>query len=248
LAYEPKDGEEEEFADLRTEMWELGYNLTKTFDSEDQNDVQLSVFESETDLIIAFRGTDSLQDLLVDLKSAVLIDFKNGVGQIGKGVHGCVDAVQDCVDRLVYFTKKRVTFTGHSIGGVLACAVASTQTPAPLTITFGCPLIGDKEFTRAFNNAVVHHRWVNGNDIITRVPWRLGRFKHTRTLHYITMGHRIAKAWIAPSWLKMQLNRWGWFKISPSRWAKTALTNHPVRSYHLGLKTVMLQRAFDQYK
>lgn len=245
LAYQKHGELEDGYAGCRDEMLGFGFNLTYEFDSEDEHDVQFSVFESDEEMIIAFRGTDSVEDLIVDLKSAVLEDF--GRGQVGKGVKGCVGRVDNEIWDIITRTSKKVTLGGHSIGGAIASAIALKRwSLVGMVVTFGCPRTGDTEFTFDSNQLVKHRRYVNGNDIITRLPWQLGRFKHCGTLHYLTVGTRIAKAWVNPSWLRVLMNRWGWFKRSPFRWATTSATNHPIASYQLGLKALLFQAMVDQ--
>ncbi len=237
MAYEPEADNQDQHEALRSEMFDRGFNLTCEFDSEDRHDVQFSVFESADELIIAFRGTSSTEDLIVDLISARLIPTTEG--GIGSGVYDCANRVFDKISTIIYSAGKRTTICGHSIGGAIASAVASFFTPdVDFVVTFGSPRVGDDYFQRRFDSKIDHHRWVNGNDLVTRLPFPFGRFRHTKTLCYITVGTLEPEAWFNPPWWAVLINRWGWFKRSPIKWATTSASNHPLTSYHESLKSI----------
>merc|ERR1711871_25815 len=65
-----------------------------------------------------------------------------------------------------------------------ARAKSDPNVPDPLELyTYGSPRVGLNSFYDAFNQMqIVHHRWVNSNDIITRVP--TFPYKHNGTEHY----------------------------------------------------------------
>lgn len=86
--------------------------------------------------------------------------------------------------------------TGHSLGGALA-VLAAVQLNLQSAIlangvyTLGQPRAGDAEFTAVFNNAFAGRafRFVNNNDIVTRVPaWIRGYRQGEAMLYFDTAG------------------------------------------------------------
>lgn len=69
---------------------------------------------------------------------------------------------------------KHFVFTGHSLGGALAFLTGALLKNAgpvyPQLITFGAPRAGDQTFVDA-QAAIPHARYVNGFDVVVRVPW-----------------------------------------------------------------------------
>ncbi len=51
------------------------------------------------------------------------------------------------------------------------------------TVTFGSPRVGTKRYVQ--NAGITHIRWVNNNDIVTRVPPTWLRYRHTGTRMYL---------------------------------------------------------------
>ena len=68
--------------------------------------------------------------------------------------------------------------------------------------TYGSPRVGWRGFVKAL--AVKHHRWVNNNDIVTRVPLAIMGYVHDGEEHYmnaygnvreLTMWQRFKDRW-----------------------------------------------------
>ena len=90
-------------------------------------------------------------------------------------------------------------FTGHSLGAALATlAVADLKLrkddqPVNGLYTFGQPRTGDTEFANAFNTAFGSQtfRFVNNNDLVTRIPPRSLGFSHLGELRYFDVNGRL---------------------------------------------------------
>ena len=65
--------------------------------------------------------------------------------------------------------------TGHSLGAAMA-TITATRVDAECLYTFGSPRVGGKEFIKQLN--CEHHRFVNNNDIVTKVPPQIMGFQH----------------------------------------------------------------------
>ncbi|MBM4092131.1 MAG: lipase family protein [Planctomycetes bacterium] len=135
---------------------------------------QAYVLSTDHDRIVAFRGTEPREwnDIRADLNAVT--DLAETVGRVHRGFKQEVDTLWPDVESLLTDESKAKWLTGHSLGGAMATicagrclAVPEIQLPAGL-FTFGSPRVGNKQYVSAI--ALVHYRWVNNNDIVTRVP------------------------------------------------------------------------------
>jgi triacylglycerol lipase len=78
---------------------------------------------------------------------------------------------------------------GHSLGGAMAtilagrCELSDIAAVPVEVVTFGSPRVGTKRYVQ--NAKIKHIRWVNNNDIVTRVPPTWLRYRHTGTRMYL---------------------------------------------------------------
>ena len=211
LAYMPPDKAPKLFK-------KLGY--TATFLSN--KDSEAYVVEDATDIIIACRGTQPTQwsDISADL-SIDRVKPLVGVGKVHVGFKSYADKLWDTIrGHVVRGTadNKVLWVTGHSLGAAMATLIARRcvmaehlQTPMAL-FTYGCPRVGNKEYVQEFNDLLVHHRWVNSGDIVTKVPLP-PFYQHTGTMHHIGSDGLITKDANTKntimSIIKLVFNFWG---------------------------------------
>jgi triacylglycerol lipase len=139
------------------------------------------IIQSSTKVIVAFRGTENMQDVLSDLDwRQVKYPYVPAGGQTHRGF---TDLYTRAVRvmllkhlRKLYSPGKRLIITGHSLGGALAtlCApdvTAHTGFKRPWVVTFGSPKVGNPAFVAAFHRTVGDSlRVVNTSDIVPRFP------------------------------------------------------------------------------
>jgi len=126
-------------------------------------------------MYIAFRGTEptQLSDILADLK-AWQTKSKYKTGRVHSGFRNALDVIWDDIFEYVIRNNsgREIIVTGHSLGAALATLCASRISKKfDNTIslyTFGSPRVGNRAWAKAFN--VETYRFVNNNDIVTRVP------------------------------------------------------------------------------
>ena len=158
----------------------------------DLGETQAFVCGNAEAILIAFRGTEpgKLKDWLTDLK----FRREEGVGgEVHRGFKGALDSVWPDVAAFVgdiRTTNQTLWFCGHSLGAALATlAAARFRVLEGLQIqglyTFGHPRTGDSEFARNFDDERVY-RFVNNNDVVTRVPTRKMGYSHVGRLVYLT--------------------------------------------------------------
>jgi triacylglycerol lipase len=157
------------------------------------DETEALVTYNDAAIILAFRGTSSLQDALTDIRIKLIEAFK-GNGRIHEGFRSGSERVWNEVWNSIGRKRRNRTIwiTGHSLGGALALTAAARLQFEKYQIvhglyTFGQPRAGDPAFTEAchktFGNR--YFRFVHNNDIVPRVPFRLMGFEHTGIFKYI---------------------------------------------------------------
>ena len=145
----------------------------------DHDDSQAYVIETDTETVVAFRGTQvtsgfSMTDIIRNAKVTPVrwrLGLRSG-GRVHRGYKEAVDAVADDLAKAVIQAKKPLIYTGHSLGGAMA-TLARTLAPRPdMTVTFGAPKVGNREFVKTHSH--IHlERFVHGRDIAPKHarPW-----------------------------------------------------------------------------
>ncbi|WP_409345486.1 lipase family protein [Paenibacillus sp. MBLB4367] len=137
------------------------------------------ILESDHDIIIAFRGTDSTADWISDM-IARQSDFSYvaGAGATHRGFTKIYDSVRsqihETLERMPH--DKKLYITGHSLGGALATLCAfdgayNTKFRQPIVYTYASPRVGDPTFAAAYNRTIEYNRRiVNEVDIVPLTP------------------------------------------------------------------------------
>ncbi|MCA8974955.1 MAG: lipase family protein [Planctomycetes bacterium] len=153
---------------------------------------QRSNGDGDDDIVVCYRGTEPsrIEDWVADARFKLQQDPDNP----GNRVHGgFARALSATFDQLEASRKKlpgggRLVFTGHSLGAALATlhACRHAELPATHLVTFGSPRVGDIAFAAELNAklGLRSQRFVNGRDIVTRVPPRLSGFDHIGKVRY----------------------------------------------------------------
>ncbi len=152
-------------------------------------------------VIVCFRGTetDELADLTADLDTSLIAGPWGG--KVHEGFYDALAKVWRQLDRFIdaalLRAKKRygvatVWAAGHSLGGALANLFAARRLerdkPVDGLYTFGQPRAGDRAFARNFDFEFKSSafRFVNNNDIVTRIPPRAMGYQHCGSFRYFT--------------------------------------------------------------
>ncbi|HEX8061730.1 MAG TPA: lipase family protein [Allosphingosinicella sp.] len=133
--------------------------------------------------ILAFRGTqaDRPRDLITDL-TAWRSDFPNG-GRVHTGFWEAYCSLHDQIEEWRENAQiRRLVVTGHSLGAAMATLMAALNEEAEL-VTFGCPLVGDREFAERFGRPAL--RYVDCTDLVTTVPYGFLGYAHFGEMRYI---------------------------------------------------------------
>ena len=168
---------------------ELGFTTVEFYELDG---AQAYRFQNKIDMVIACRGTqpNEFNDIKADLKAIPVVS--ETVSRVHQGFKAEVDELWPMV--LEDITRKAnndktLWFTGHSLGAAMTTIMASRchhdpKIPNPEEVyTFGSPRVGWKKYCDSL--CVSHHRWVNNNDIVTRVPLAIMGYRHHGTEHYM---------------------------------------------------------------
>lgn len=149
-------------------------------------------FMNKHDLVIVCRGTEPTEwnDVKADLKAMPVM--AETISRVHQGFKQEVDDLWPMVEEDIarkQNVNKNLWFCGHSLGAAMATIMASRckhniDLNDPIELyTFGSPRVGWPKYVESLN--IEHHRFVNNNDIVTKVPlWIMG-YRHHGTEHYI---------------------------------------------------------------
>ena len=173
----------------------LGFNEFAWFDT-DGTQAFACRKSNANNIFIVFRGTEpnQMKDILADVKA-----WRKPAREKGLVHFGFAQALDKVYDNIVQWLseqkldgERNITCTGHSLGAALATIMAS-RLDANELYTFGSPRIGNRAFVKEMNNdGIKHYRFVNNNDIVTKVPFPI-RFVHHGELVYINHHGNIRK-------------------------------------------------------
>ena len=161
----------------------------------DHKGAQCYVTWNDDEIVFSFRGTepDQLSDVLADLKAWPEKSMTDG--WVHTGFRTEVDKLWDHVKALAEtHTDKKCYVCGHSLGAAMATITASRLEEfrsVEELYTYGSPRVGTRSFVKG--TKTTHWRFVNNNDVVTRVPLFLMGYKHHGNLCYINHYGKIRK-------------------------------------------------------
>jgi hypothetical protein len=163
---------------VKRQLRAWGYSGTELFEAPD-TDTRAFLTEQEGRLVLAFKGTSSLQNFMTDadfLKESA--DW--APGQIHRGFAASLEEVWPAITSHLARRKARektIWVTGHSLGAALAQLAAfrlkvELKCDVRAVYTYGTPRVGDETFVHAYDRALGEQTFphINHTDIVTRIP------------------------------------------------------------------------------
>ena len=143
------------------------------------SDAQLYLFETETIMYIAIRGTNSLIDVFQDLQIG-LTDIQVGekTCKVHEGAYRQFMALNAKMEEPVFKklkeNTKTIIFCSHSLGAMVsalfAVNICDQFSKRVEVYCFGCPRVGDKSFVNIFQELITKTTNVkNGCDPLTKI-------------------------------------------------------------------------------
>jgi triacylglycerol lipase len=148
----------------------------------DRDGAQAYIFANDDDAVVVCRGTEphDRNDLRADLKLGLVL--AESAGRVHRGFKREVDDLWPRLEQALVNNMRTLWFTGHSLGGAMAaicagrCKLSYIRSTPRALFTFGSPRIGNHRFVNHVH--LEAYRWVNNNDIITRLPPEFLGYRH----------------------------------------------------------------------
>ncbi len=161
----------------------------------DRDGSQAFVFETETDCVVACRGTEPHEwnDIKADI-DAVSVAAET-IGKVHRGFKKEVDDLWPILEDRLVSNQKTLWFCGHSLGGAMAaicagrCYLSHIDSMPKGLFTYGSPRVGNMRYVNHVR--LEYFRWVNNNDIVTHVPPSWMNYRHTGQEMYINAYGRV---------------------------------------------------------
>lgn len=140
----------------------------------DRNGAQAYIFANKNDAVVTCRGTEphDWNDVRADLDLAA--SAAETVGWVHRGFKHEVDQLWPRLEQALINNSRTLWFAGHSLGGAMAaicagrCRLSHIPSNPRALFTYGSPRIGNRRYVNYVQMEA--YRWVNNNDIVTRVP------------------------------------------------------------------------------
>lgn len=164
----------------------LGFTDGKFFNCDG---AQAYWFQNEHDSVVVCRGTEAHEwsDIKADVNALTAV--AETVGKVHRGFKSEVDQIWPHIEEALEADRRSLWFCGHSLGGAMAqicagrCMVSHIHSEPEELYTFGSPRVGCKRYVNHVK--IDHFRWVNNNDIVTRVPPAWLGYRHSGNERYI---------------------------------------------------------------
>jgi triacylglycerol lipase len=167
----------------------------------DRDGAQAYRFRNQHDCVVVCRGTQPNEWSDVKADANALTVLAETIGRVHSGFKQYVDSLWPSIERTLVRNDLPLWFAGHSLGGGMAticahrCKISQHTSDPEALFTFGSPRVGNRPYINYCR--LVHYRWVNNNDIVTRVPPTWWGYCHGGREMYIDCKGRVrdVKGW-----------------------------------------------------
>jgi triacylglycerol lipase len=177
----------------------------------DRDGAQAYIFGNDDDAVVTCRGTEPTDwnDVKADL--SIGRASTEPAGWIHRGFKREVDNLWPRLEQALVNNTRTLWFAGHSLGGAMAaicagrCALSHIHSNPRAMFTYGSPRIGNGRYVHFVKFEA--YRWVNNNDIVTRVPPAWLGYRHKGQEVYLNAYGRIRRL----NWWQRVKDRWRGF-------------------------------------
>ncbi|MDR2744089.1 MAG: lipase family protein [Desulfovibrio sp.] len=131
-------------------------------------------------VVIGLRGTSDINDWMTNANFSLTpyTEVLPPPARVHAGFRDAAEVLSADIERYCdehNAAAKTIYVCGHSLGGAMATLIAlalhNIYNKRIILYTFGCPRVGNMDFVRVMlGRDIVHYRFVNHNDPVTRVP------------------------------------------------------------------------------
>lgn len=197
----------------------------------DHDGSQAYRFRNEHDSIISCRGTEPNEwnDIRADANAASVL--AETAGKVHRGFKTEVDDLWPMLETALIDNEQPVWFSGHSLGGAMAticagrCFLSHIKSSPSALFTYGSPRVGDKRYINFVK--LDHYRFVNNNDIVTRVPPAWMGYRHCGREVYLDRNGQMGPI----NYFMKRRDRWHGFLRSLRRFRIDHFSDHPLHQY-----------------
>lgn len=197
----------------------------------DRDGAQAFRFRNDYDCVIACRGTEPNEwnDIRADANVASVL--AETAGKVHRGFKTEVDDLWPMLETALISNDQPLWFCGHSLGGAMAticagrCFLSHIQSNPEQLYTYGSPRVGDKRYINYVK--LDHYRYVNNNDIVTRVPPIFLGYRHSGSEVYLDRNGKIGRL----SHIARRRDRWQGFLRGLRGWKVDHFADHSVMRY-----------------
>jgi triacylglycerol lipase len=215
-------------AEARRAAAAIGFPEAQLFDNDGS---QAFRFRNEYDTVLTCRGTEPTEWNDIKADANAIMSALGALGNVHSGFNREVDDLWPLMVELLQADSLPVWFCGHSLGGAMAtictyrCKRSSIVRDPQELHTYGSPRVGCKRWIRHAD--VTHFRWVNNNDIVTRVPPVFMGYRHCGNEMYLDRKGRIRKL----HGILRSRDRWRGIWGGLFQWRLDMLSDHSIKQY-----------------
>jgi triacylglycerol lipase len=184
--------------DCREDLTQCGFD--EDYQAINCKDANAHIACDDDHILIAIRGTEVKQ--LKDLSAnARWWPKKHGPGWVHTGFRAHARKIlPDIQSYIAQHPGRAIYLTGHSLGGAMALYIAQELEWAGYDgiqlFTYGAPRLGNRSYVKNIKN-IQHHRYVNSNDLVPRLPPAIFGYRHHGTRHYINRNGSVTDRYAA---------------------------------------------------
>jgi triacylglycerol lipase len=202
----------------------------------DRDGAQAYIFANADDAVVTCRGTEpnDWNDVKADLDLAKAV--AETAGWVHRGFKREVDELWPRLEQALVNNTRTLWFCGHSLGAAMAaicagrCRLSYIRSNPRALFTYGSPRVGNKRYVNYCQMEA--YRWVNNNDIVTRVPPNWLGYRHKGEEVYLNVHGKIRKL---TTWQRIK-DRWRGFIRGVREGRVDFFDDHSISQYVLHIR------------